>query len=89
MLILLVSSASGFIWLNFDGSTEGNLGLVGVGGLLLDSAGSSILPFSSSLGLCSVNRGDGSFADWPLSTLHLNLRTILVESDSTCAISWT
>lgn len=56
MLILLVSSASGFMCLNFDGSTEGNLGLVGVGGLLLDSAGSSILPFSSPLGLCSVNR---------------------------------
>ena len=41
--------------LNFDGSALGNLGVVGVGGIIRNSLGSPVLSFLGPVGVCSAN----------------------------------
>lgn len=45
----------GVLKLNVDGSARGNLGLTGIGGIIRDSSGSSLLSFSGLSGFCLVN----------------------------------
>ena len=57
---------AGFLKLNFDGSARGNPGLIGIGGIIRDSSGSSLLSFSSPSGFCSVNEVELLALRWSL-----------------------
>ena len=46
----------GALKLNFDGSTIGNLGMVGVGGVIRNEDGITILSYSGPVGVCLINK---------------------------------
>lgn len=54
------SSRSGVLKLNVDGAAKGKLGLIGIGGMLLNSKGGVLLMFSKSVGVRESNEAEVS-----------------------------
>lgn len=80
---------SSFVKLNFDGSAIGNPGIIGLGGLLMNSRGDAILSFSGGVGFGSVNMAEMRALRIGLLVAHrLNLQRINLEGDLVCAIRW-
>lgn len=78
-----------FYKLNFDGSTEGNLGLGGISGLICDWHAECIMSFFSLVGRCTLDEVKLSVLRTGLREAHpWNIRNFLFEGDSLCAIRW-
>jgi hypothetical protein len=73
----------GFLKINTDGSSRGNPGLAGIGGIGRDSFGSVVFIFSANKGLQTVNRMEGLAILYALKRAYaLGWRKVICESDS-------
>ena len=81
--------APGRLKLNLDGSSLGNPGPVGGGGVLRDSSGNFIFGFSKFFGSCSNNEAELRAVVEGISICkHLGYDGIDIECDSNIVVSW-
>ena len=74
--------------LNFDGSALGNLGKVGVGGVIREEDG-IILSYSGPAGFCSINKAELLALNVGLrEASRMNPQRLLVTGDSASVLQW-
>ena len=74
---------TGFLKINTDGSSRGNLGPAGIGGIGKDSFGSVFFIFSSNKGMQTITRMEGMAILYSLKKAYaLGCRKMICESDS-------
>lgn len=79
----------GWVKVNTDASVSGNGGLASCGGLIRDEDGRWIVGFAKKVGRCDVLKAEfwGIYEGLKLAW-SLNLRRVIVESDSLNAVNW-
>ncbi|XP_077230145.1 uncharacterized protein LOC143863347 [Tasmannia lanceolata] len=78
-----------WIKLNFDGSSSGNPGRAGIGGVLRDHLGNLIMHFSKPAEICDANEAEVSVLLFALQWYaNHNLGPLIVEGDSSNTIAW-
>ncbi|XP_077232605.1 uncharacterized protein LOC143869951 [Tasmannia lanceolata] len=79
----------GMIKLNFDGSSLGNPGDAGIGGLCRDSEGDVLWAFSGPIGVADSNEAEVRAVHCGIKSLDLSvLDKVIVEGDSSNIILW-
>eukprot|EP00268_Persea_americana_P034085 TRINITY_DN3370_c1_g2_i3.p1 TRINITY_DN3370_c1_g2~~TRINITY_DN3370_c1_g2_i3.p1 ORF type:complete len:167 (+),score=20.75 TRINITY_DN3370_c1_g2_i3:1551-2051(+) len=79
----------GALKLNFDGSALGNPGPAGVGGVIRNEEGYTILSYSGPTRICSINKAELLALKIGLrKAINLHPHRLLVEGDSFCTIQW-
>lgn len=74
---------TGFLKINTDGSSRGNPGSAGIGGLGRDPSGSVVFIFSANKGVQTVNRMEGLAILYALKCAYaLGWRKVICEADS-------
>ena len=77
-----------FIKLNTDGSSLGNPGMAGVGGLLCNSAGAWVSGFSLNMGIASNNISElGAIRQGLILAWDLDFKFIYIKIDSMTVLS--
>jgi len=75
--------------LNFDGSSEGNLGLAGFGCVVRDCHGSIVCVIAGSIGSCDSTKAESMELLMGLRELkNLKFSKVSVEGDSLVVIGW-
>ncbi|XP_077252720.1 uncharacterized protein LOC143892159 [Tasmannia lanceolata] len=80
---------AGWLKLNFDGSSIGNAGMAGIGGLIRDDKAAIIMSFSGLVGICDANEAEVRVLLFGLQWAYENnQRPLIVEGDSTNVVAW-
>ena len=80
---------AGWLKLNFDGSSWGNPGLAGFGGLLRTSTGQVMKVYSGPAGSCTSNEAESRALLEGVRLLKDESRTpLVIEGDSALTIAW-
>ena len=81
--------SSGALKLNFDRSAQGNRRIVGVGCVICNDQGITLLSYSDPAGPCSINKAEVLSLNIGLrEALRFNPQLLVIEGDSSCVIKW-